>query len=346
VGLKGAVGKVGGMFGRVIRPSTATDLLTLSFGMILGFLIGAISFPAFGAPVGLGNAGGLLVSGVIVSSVVARLRFGNTQAAARNVLEDLGLIIFVAIAGINAGASLLEQLIGAIATKIFLVGFVACGEFRLGPVTGSLLAGLLIGHFAEVPVSGMLKSFLFLLFLFGIGYSVGPQFMQAARRDELNSIISAFVCTTTGLLVAWGVARFLKLDAGLAAGLLSGALTQSAAMGTASETIGALPLPEADRALLVAHVAVADAVCYVFGAVGAIWFCSDAAPKLLRVDLKAEARALEKHLGGEQAKPGFVSGYVQFSSSSSCGWPCSSAASPASCCASPSADSRSRSAPA
>jgi putative transport protein len=127
VGLKGAVSRIGETFGRVIRPSTATDLLTLSMGMILGFLIGQIEFPAFGAKVGLGNAGGLLVSGVIVSSVASRLRFfGNTPAAARNVLEDLGLVVFVAIVGINAGNSLLAQLTGALALKIFLVGFVAC----------------------------------------------------------------------------------------------------------------------------------------------------------------------------------------------------------------------------
>jgi len=127
VGLKSAVSTIGEAFGRVIRPSTATDLLTLSIGMILGFLIGAIEVPAFGAKVGLGNAGGLLVSGVIVSSVSSRLRFfGNTPAAARNVLEDLGLVVFVAIVGINAGNSLLAQLTGALALKIFLVGFVAC----------------------------------------------------------------------------------------------------------------------------------------------------------------------------------------------------------------------------
>ncbi|UZF92654.1 aspartate:alanine exchanger family transporter [Bosea sp. NBC_00550] len=127
VGLKDAVNKIGATFGRVVRPSTATDLLTLSVGMILGFLIGAIQFPAFGAKVGLGNAGGLLVAGVIVSSVVSRLRyFGNTPTAARNVLEDLGLVVFVAIVGINAGNSLLSQLTGALALKIFLVGFIAC----------------------------------------------------------------------------------------------------------------------------------------------------------------------------------------------------------------------------
>lgn len=126
-GLKDAVSRVGADFGRVVRPSTATDLLTLSVGMILGFLIGQIQFPAFGASVGLGNAGGLLVSGVIVSSFASRLRFfGNTPAAARNVLEDLGLVVFVAIVGLNAGNSLLAQLTGAIAAKIFVVGFVAC----------------------------------------------------------------------------------------------------------------------------------------------------------------------------------------------------------------------------
>ncbi len=127
VGLKDAVSHVGAMFGRIVRPSTATDLLTLAMGMILGFLIGAVQFPAFGASVGLGNAGGLLVSGVIVSSIASRLRFfGNTPNAARNILEDLGLVVFVAIVGINAGNSLITQLTGTIALKIFIVGFIAC----------------------------------------------------------------------------------------------------------------------------------------------------------------------------------------------------------------------------
>jgi len=126
-GVKSAVSEIGAAFGRIVRPSTATDLLTLSLGMILGFLIGSIQFPAFGAKVGLGNAGGLLVSGVIVSSIASRLRFfGNTPTAARNVLEDLGLVVFVAIVGLNAGNSLLSQLTGALALKIFIVGFIAC----------------------------------------------------------------------------------------------------------------------------------------------------------------------------------------------------------------------------
>jgi putative transport protein len=127
VGLKSAVQDLGAMWGRIARTNTATDLLTLSAGMVLGFLIGLVQFPAFGASIGLGNAGGLLLSGVIVSSIVSRLRFfGNTPNAARNVLEDLGLVVFVSIVGVNAGAGLLAQLTGAVALKIFLVGFIAC----------------------------------------------------------------------------------------------------------------------------------------------------------------------------------------------------------------------------
>ena len=124
-GMKSAVDKFAALMGRVARPSTATDLLTLSLGMILGLLIGAISFPIAGSKVGLGNAGGLLVSGIIVSSAVSRLRFfGNTPNAARNILEDLGLVVFIAIVGINAGAGLISQLTGKVAVYIFIAGFI------------------------------------------------------------------------------------------------------------------------------------------------------------------------------------------------------------------------------
>lgn len=127
VGLRSAIDQAAALIGKVARPSTATDLLTLSLGMILGLLIGQIQVPAFGASVGLGNAGGLLVSGIIVSSLVSRVRFfGNTPNAARNILEDMGLIFFVAIVGVNAGANLLSQLNGIVALKIFALGFVAC----------------------------------------------------------------------------------------------------------------------------------------------------------------------------------------------------------------------------
>jgi putative transport protein len=194
----------------------------------------------------------------------------------------------------------------------YWIGSFKIGPFSLGPVTGALFAGLFVGQFAHVPVSGMTKSFLFLLFLFGIGYSVGPQFMQALKRDGLKPILLAIIVGITGLVAAIVVARVLQLDAGFAAGLMSGALTHSAAMGTATDAVNGLPLPESDRLLLVAHIAVADAVCYIFGYAGVILFCTVVAPALLKIDLKAEALKLENSLGMTRTKPGVASAWRKF----------------------------------
>ena len=89
----------------------------------------------------------------------------------------------------------------------YWIGSFKVGAFSLGPVTGALFAGLLVGQFAHVPVSAMTKSFLFLLFLFGIGYSVGPQFMQALKRDGLKPVLLAVVVALTGLATSILVAR-------------------------------------------------------------------------------------------------------------------------------------------
>jgi Predicted Permease Membrane Region len=48
----------------------------------------------------------------------------------------------------------------------YWIGSFKIGAFSLAPVTGALFADLFVGQFAHVPVSGMTKSFLFLLFLF------------------------------------------------------------------------------------------------------------------------------------------------------------------------------------
>ena len=145
----------------------------------------------------------------------------------------------------------------------YWIGSFKIGAFSLGPVTGALFAGLAVGDFAHVPVSSMTKSFLFLLFLFGVGYSVGPQFVLAMKRDGLKPMLLAVVVCVTGLVAAIVVARLLHLDPGFAAGLMSGALSQSAAMGTATDAVNGLSVSEAQRALYVSHIAVADAVCYI-----------------------------------------------------------------------------------
>jgi putative transport protein len=83
-------------------------------------------------------------------------------------------------------------------------------------------------------------------------------------------------------------------------------------MGTATDAINGLALPEADRGLFVAHIAVADAVCYIFGYAGVIIFATVIAPALLKIDLRTEALKFEHALGMTRAKPDLASAWRKF----------------------------------
>ena len=64
----------------------------------------------------------------------------------------------------------------------FWIGKIKVAGFGLGIVTSVLLVGVLVGQL-DIPVTGPLKSVFFLLFLFAIGYKVGPQFFRGLRKD-------------------------------------------------------------------------------------------------------------------------------------------------------------------
>lgn len=191
----------------------------------------------------------------------------------------------------------------------YLVGRLKFRGVGLGVVTGSLLGGILIGNFFHVPVSDQAKSMLFLLFLFGIGYSVGPSFFRSLKGDGWRWAVLGVFVPVMGLLAAYAVARVLQLDPGYAAGLLSGSLTESPAIGTASEAIRALSISAEQKDIWVSHIAVADAICYIFGTMGVIWCCSSLGPKLLRFDLRAESKRVEANLGIVPAKAGVQSAW-------------------------------------
>ena len=178
------------------------------------------------------------------------------------------------------------------------------------PVTGALFAGLFVGQFAHVPVSGMTKSFLFLLFLFGIGYSVGPQFMQALKRDGLKPVLLAVVLLASRYCRN-PCCQSAAAGSGFAAGLMSGALTQSAAMGTATDAVNGLPCRSGPRTLCCAHRRGGCGLLHLRLCRRDL-FCTVVAPALLRIDLRAEALKLEQALGMSRAKPGLASGWRKF----------------------------------
>src|SRR3984957_20554901 len=131
-------------------------------------------------------------------------------------------------------------------------------------VLGVLLAGVLIGQL-RIPIPALLKAVSFALFIFVVGYRVGPQFLRGLRGEGLRRASLALILAVTGSLTAYAAAVLLGYDKGTAAGLLAGSLTQSVILGSAGDAIARLDYdPEAKR-LLSDNVSVAYAVTYLFG---------------------------------------------------------------------------------
>jgi putative transport protein len=180
----------------------------------------------------------------------------------------------------------------------FVFGRIRIGTFRLGNVVGTLLAGVLIGQL-DIHVDPVVKLVFFDLFLFATGYKVGPQFIRGLGRNALPQVAMTVVLCLTSLGVTVAAAKVFHYDCGTAAGLMAGAFTESTVIGTAGETINHLDLPAAEKTRLLNNIPVAYAVSYLVGTGFVVWFLSSLAPRLLKVDLKAESRKLEKELAGE-----------------------------------------------
>jgi len=188
----------------------------------------------------------------------------------------------------------------------YWIGSFKFGKFSLGAVTGVLLAGILIGQIG-ITISTNVKSVFFLMFLFAVGYGVGPQFFRGLKSDGVPHAIFAVLQCLVSLLSAYVGARLLGYDVGTAAGLLSGSQTISAVLGVATDAINQLGIPPDQKTKLINDMPVAYAVTYIFGTAGSAWLLAIIGPKLLRVDLAAECKKLETTMGGTEAEPGVMS---------------------------------------
>ena len=180
----------------------------------------------------------------------------------------------------------------------FAVGRVKIKGFSLGSVTGVLLMGVVIGQLG-ISISPTVKSTFFLLFLFAVGYSVGPQFVHSLKKEGIPQILFAVLVCVTCLLMVWICSLVAGFDIGNAAGLLAGANTISAVIGVATDTINQLGISSMQKQDYINQMPVAYAVTYIFGTAGTAWFLSTIGPKLLGKDIDKQIREYEKSLGGD-----------------------------------------------
>ena len=179
----------------------------------------------------------------------------------------------------------------------FWLGTKKIAGFSLGSVTGTLLAAIVIGQLS-IQVPGPIKSAFFLLFLFAVGYGVGPQFFRGLGKDGPKQIAFSLIVLACCLLVPYACARFAGLDMGYAVGLFAGSQTISASIGVATDQMSRLGLEPAVLQGYLDAIPVGYAVTYIFGTIGSAIVLAQLGPKLIGVDLAAACAEYEKQLGG------------------------------------------------
>ncbi|GAO44059.1 aspartate-alanine antiporter [Flavihumibacter petaseus] len=192
----------------------------------------------------------------------------------------------------------------------YSIGMLKFKSFSLGTVTSVLLVGVLMGQL-DIQIAPAVKSVFFLMFLFAVGYSVGPQFFGGLKKDGLPQMLYAVVVCVLCLIFPWVIGKIMGYDMALTAGMLAGSQTISAVIGVSSDTINQLNIPAEQKAALINKIPVAYAVTYIFGTAGSAWVLASLGPKLLGGNIVEKAKELERTLGGDAIgnDPGITSAY-------------------------------------
>ena len=179
----------------------------------------------------------------------------------------------------------------------YLVGGKSFKGFSLGAVTATLLAAIAIGQLG-ITISSNVKSVFFLLFLFAVGYGVGPQFVRGIAKDGIPQALFSVVQCVLSLAAAIVAAKIAGYSLGSAAGLFAGSQTISASMGLATDAINRLGLPPDQAKAMLDAMPTAYAVTYIFGTVGSAIILATLGPRLLGIDLVAACKDYEAKVGG------------------------------------------------
>ena len=173
----------------------------------------------------------------------------------------------------------------------------------LGSVTATLLAGVVIGQIG-ITLNQPLKAFAFLMFLFAVGYGVGPQFVRGIAKDGVPQAVFAAVQCVFCLALPFVVAKIAGYDMGYASGLYSGSQTISAAMGLSTDAINRVGLAGDQTKGLLNAMPIAYAVTYMFGTVGSAIVIAVICPALVGINLPAACKDYEEKFGGGKKELG------------------------------------------
>lgn len=138
IGRRGDLRKLALEVGRWVHPAHETDIAVYAGGVFLGLLLGRIAIGGFG----LGTAGGLLLAGILLGRFRHIGPFStHVPPAARQLVRDLGILLFVAETGVQAGGQLGGTVQGVLGPTLLA----AAGVTVLSVLGAALVARWLMG---------------------------------------------------------------------------------------------------------------------------------------------------------------------------------------------------------
>ena len=184
------------------------------------------------------------------------------------------------------------------------------GSLALGSTAGTLLVGLVIslgaylGFGIRYQIPALLTTVAMNLFMFAVGYQVGPQFFAGMRRDGGKFVAMSLMVVVMNFGIMFAAVRALDLPPGVASGMISGSMTDTGVIGAvtgAVETGAYKPADGVTPADVIGNAAAGYAIVYLFSLLGMIFLVRQL-PRLSGVDIRAAAREAEASLGGGPTK--------------------------------------------
>lgn len=165
----------------------------------------------------------------------------------------------------------------AIVLSITIAFGILLGRIKIVSVSfgigGILFSGIILGHFGlslDPKVLSFTREFGLILFVYAIGMSVGPTFLESLRAQGLKLNIMAVYIVLCGALLAAVLFFVFDLSVPTTVGLFSGAVTNTPALGSANEAWTLVGGESDVVAAGLKTIGMAYAVAYPFGIFGII----------------------------------------------------------------------------
>lgn len=142
VGSEEAVERVACILGNSLKRLNEPNIITIFIGIFLGILVGSlpIAFPGMPTPLKLGLAGGPLVVAILIGRFGSKIHLVTyTTQSANLMLREIGIVLFLASVGIEAGANFVKTVVDGDGLLYVGVGFLI-----------TVIPLLLVGIFARL----------------------------------------------------------------------------------------------------------------------------------------------------------------------------------------------------